>query len=194
MTNGEWPENVLEYLRLGDNRAFEQLYRQHYRVAADFVRKNSGNEQDARDVFQEALLVLVKKARDQQFRLTTEPGTFLLAVVRNLWLYRLRSRHKHPQTDTISPELLPDAGAAEIEDLLHEQGIDERLRAVQQMLETLNPECRQLLHYAYWQRLPAAEIASLLGYTEAFVKVKKHRCMAALREKVKNHPAFNDGA
>lgn len=193
MTDSERPENMLEYLRLGDNRAFEQLYRQHYRAAADFVKANSGNEQDARDVFQEALLVLVKKARDPQFRLTAESGAYLLAVVRKHWLYHLRSRHAHPEIPTASSDHLPDPGSDEVEAQLSEKTISERHRAVQQLLEHLGPNCQQLLQYAYWQRLSAAEMAQLMGYTESFIKVKKHRCMAALREKIKDHPAFNDG-
>lgn len=189
MADSEQPENVLELLRVGDSRAFEELYRQHYRAAADFVKANSGQEQDARDVFQDALMVLVKKSRDEHFRLSGEPVAYLMGVVHKIWLYRLRTRHAHPEM----PLDEAYATSPDVDDwafLVQETIENERHRAVQQLFETLNPECQKLLEYVYWQRLHAAQIAPLMDYTESFVKVKKHRCMAALREKVRTHPAF----
>jgi len=189
MTDSEQPENVLELLRAGDSRVFEQLYRSHYHTAADFVKANSGQEQDARDVFQDALMVLVKKSRDEHFWLSSEPGAYLMGVLRKLWLYRLRTRHAHPEMPLNETEFWPP-DTKDWAFLLQETPENERHRAVQQLLETLNPECQKLLEYVYWRRLHAAQIAPLMDYTESFVKVKKHRCMAALREKVRSHPAF----
>jgi RNA polymerase sigma factor (sigma-70 family) len=189
MAASEQPRNMLELLRAGDSRAFEEIYRLHYRAAADFVKANSGQEQDARDVFQDALMVLVKKSRDEHFRLSGEPVAYLMGVVHKIWLYRLRTRHAHPETPLSDAYPMPP----ETDDwafFLQESPDNERQQAVQDLLKTINPECQKLFEHAYWQRLPAAQIAQAMGYTEAFVKVKKHRCMAALREKIKNHPAF----
>ena len=192
MTPPDQPSDLLHLLRSGNNEAFEQLYQKYYRKAAAFVLSNSGNEQDARDIFQETLLVLFKKTRSDDFRLTTDLGAFLYAIVRNRWLYRLRTQRAHPETMTGELSALPDLGSDEIEILLFEQNLDDRHRVVKQLLETLKTECQKLIEYAYYYQLPASEIAGLLGYAESFVKVKKHRCMEALREKVKNHPMFND--
>lgn len=192
MTPRDQPSDLLDLLRSGNNEAFEQLYQKYYRQAAAFVLSNSGNEQDARDVFQEALLVLFKKTRNDDFRLTADLGAFLHAIVRNRWLYRLRTQRAHPETATEELSVLPDRGGSEMELLLSEQNLEDKHRVVKQLLETLKTECQKLIEYAYYYQLPASEIAGLLGYTELFVKVKKHRCMEALREKVKNHPMFND--
>ena len=191
MTSPDQPFDWLSRLRQGDDAAFEQLYKLYFRQAAAFVLANSGSEQDARDVFQEALLVLYKKTRDSNFSLKSDPGAYLYAVVRNLWLYRLRSRRTNPEVLTGETATLPDPGVDAFEILHESQLFDERHSAVKRLLETLKPECQKLIEYAYYSQFSTAEIARLLGYAESFIKVKKHRCMEALRKKVNKHPAFN---
>lgn len=185
------PPDLLERLYLGENEAFELLYKKYYPPAAVYVRSNSGNEQDARDVFQQALLVLFKKTKEPGFRLSADPGAFLRGVVRNLWLYRLRTRLAHPVTSIGEQQHFPDTGADDMDLFYKEKTLSDKHHAIQQLIETLKPECQKLILLAYYRHMPSAEIAGQLGYTEAFIKVKKHRCMEALREKVSTHPAFN---
>jgi RNA polymerase sigma factor (sigma-70 family) len=193
MTEHNHLTELAERIRLGDNKAFDYLYQNYYRQAAAFVKANTGNEQDARDVFQEALLIFYKQACKEGFKLTADPGTFLYAIVRNLWRYRLRTRRTHPEAVATEPARLPEMGADDAENHAVEQMLNEKHQTIQQLIDTLKTECRQLIAYTYYHKLPSAEIARLLGYTEAFVKVKKHRCMEVLREKVKKHPVFSDG-
>ncbi len=191
MTDSGQPSDLLKRLRRGDNEAFERLYALYYRSAAAFVKANSGNEQDARDLFQEALLVLFKRTRDAGFQLTADPGAFLQAVVRKMWLYQLRTQQAHPETRLDDQTPMPDPGADELELLFRENTASEKQRAVQQLLQTLKTECQKLIEYVYYCQYTTGEMAALLGYAESFIKVKKHRCMEALRKKVKDHPAFN---
>lgn len=187
--------NLLTQLRNGSDAAFEFVYRKYFRTATYFVRHNSGTEQDARDVFQEAILVLVKKTKDENFRLTADVGTFLYAVVQRQWLYRLRTKRNRPEVLTADPNAnrLENADdQIDIEAL--EITFEAKHEAVRNLLDTLKNECKQLILYTFYQKLPNGEIARLLGYAESFVKVKRHRCMEMLREKVKNHPIFrNEG-
>lgn len=192
MNAPEQPSDWAQLLRQGDDSIFERLYVQYYRASTAFVKANSGNEQDARDVFQEALIVLFKKSRTPNFQLTTSPGAYLHAVVRNLWLYRLRTRQAHPEISVQDHLILPETGDDDWELLLGEQNLEEKHRVVKLLLESLKTECQKLIEYAYYYQYSTAEMARLLDYAESFIKVKKHRCMEALREKVKNHPAFND--
>lgn len=190
MSNHDHPPDLTEKLRLGDNEAFAYLYRMFYRAAASWVKANSGNEQDARDVFQEALLALFRQINRPDFHLTTDIGAYLTAIVRKIWLYRLRTRHNRPEI--LVPEVKDTAAYDDIELLLAEPDFEDKHKIVKTLLETLKTDCQKIIEYTYYYRLPAAEIARLLGYADVFVKVKKHRCMEVLREKVKKHPAFSD--
>jgi len=59
-------------------------------------------------------------------------------------------------------------------------------------LEVIEESCRQVLTLSFFEKRSGAEIAQQLDYTEAFVKVKKHRCLEYLRKTVLNNPAFKN--
>src|SRR5579864_2782986 len=73
--------------------AFEALYQQYYPSVKYFVLHTSGTTQDAEDVFQEAMVVLLGKLRAEDFILTSSLKTYLFAIAQNIWLKRKRDNH-----------------------------------------------------------------------------------------------------
>lgn len=76
---------ILE-LRKGSPSAFEELYREVLPDGGGHGNKVPGSPEDARDTFQEALFVFVKKLREPDFTLTSKASTFLYAIARNIYL------------------------------------------------------------------------------------------------------------
>src|SRR6476646_9526815 len=87
-------EALVAAVRSGDDRALERLYRQHYPMVAQLVRTNSGSDDEAKDIYQEAIIVFYEKARQPEFVLTCQVKTYLYAVARRLWLKRLAERNR----------------------------------------------------------------------------------------------------
>lgn len=182
----ESDEVLLDALRKSEPAAFEFLYRQYYRMVAKQVNERGLSDADAQDLFQEVLLVLVRKTQEPNFELSSKLGTFLFAIARNLLL----KKSGKPPDMYLDDETLfrfgtqmPDTDPALLE---------ERLSAVVGCLALLEAECRTLLMLSFFEKCSQAEIAEAMGYTEAFVKVKKHRCLNYLRKLVKQHPLFKD--
>lgn len=175
--------DLAERLRNGENAAFDYLYRACYKDVEAYILANSGSEQEARDLFQEALLVLFKKMQDETFRLNTQAEVYLSVVAQKMWLYRLRSKKAHP-VQALDEQAHAQTVEADddLELLLQEQENSEKIDRVKVGLEKLKPDQRLFLEYVYFFKYPTAEIARLMGYSEDFVKVKKHRCLAALRK------------
>jgi len=182
----ETDEILLDFLRKGDSAAFEFLYRQYYRMVAKQASERGLQDSDAEDVFQEVLIILVRKIHDPAFELSAKLGTFLFAIARNLLLKRSGKAPILHTTDSIP--LASDARLVEAEP----DELEEQLSAVVKTLDLLEPECRTLLLLSFYEKRSHAEIAEEMGYTEAFVKVKKHRCLNYLRKHVKQHPLFRD--
>lgn len=185
------PLHLLHDLRLEKNEAFEHLYRKHYRSVSNFIRFNSGTENDARDVFQETLLALCKNIRLETFHLDRHDiGAYLFAIAKNCWLYRLRSQKSKPEFAT-SENRLSDVPANEDPASEHfEEEREEKRLALTELLAAMNPACREILHGFYFLRQSLLQLAQSLGYSEDYIKLKKHRCMKDLREKIDHHPAF----
>lgn len=178
-------------LRSGSASAFEDLYRDYYRMAEDLVVRYHGTPEDARDVFQETLFVLVKKIREPDFRLSGKLSTYLYAIIRNIWLKKAGKTAPEIRTDHSILSNLDWADAATKQDISPQEKED-LLAAMKEKMSGLEEDCRNLLRYSFYQNLPHAEIAVLTGYTEAFVKVKKFRCLGYLRRMLKDTQIFKN--
>ncbi len=180
----EWTDDqLLELLRSAQpaerNRGLTALYQNLYGGVARFVLNNSGTEEDAKDIFQEGLIVLYEKVSVPDFVQTSSLKTFLHAICRNLWLKRLR-RSSRRETSVGEIQLLP---IADWEDAHREDQQEEQKELVQQLLGQLGESCRRLLVRFYYERRSMQEIANLLGLSnDRVAKNKKARCMNKLRE------------
>lgn len=76
---------IIQRIKLGDESALDYLYEQHYKMMLRMILRNNGTEQEALDVFQDALIVFWQKAMDVNFELTSKISTYLYSVCKNLW-------------------------------------------------------------------------------------------------------------
>lgn len=181
-------------LARGEEQAFEALYRQSYRMVASLCTKFNVAA-DAPDVFQDALFILVKRLREPDFRLTVQPSTFLYAIARNILLKKNSSTAAARQPIAVGSDAelarlatLP----VEPEDGLSATEKEGLLSLMAEKMAALEEACRQVLTLSFYEKLPQADIAARLGYSEAFVKVKKFRCLDHLRRLVRGSSVFKE--
>ena len=177
---------ILDRIRKGDQGALVELYRDNRRPVRALVLRNSGTEEDADDMLQEALVTLWERVRSGKFRFEARLGTFVYAAARNMWLRRLaRSRREVPSEGTDPP----DADASPLDVMIGE----EESAIVRSALETLGEPCRKLLLLFYWEEESMESIAAALGMANAdTVKSKKYQCKKALEALVRERMPGND--
>ncbi|MCF8246117.1 MAG: RNA polymerase sigma factor [Saprospiraceae bacterium] len=180
----------LAELRKGSPKAFEELYNRYFRMVEDMVFKFNGSTEDARDVFQEALFVFVKKLRDPDFVLTSKASTFIYAIARNLYLKKAGKATVEISMDQQQFSFFAEADPVQGD--LSPAEKDSMLNLMADKLGQLEEDCRAVITYSFYQGLSHAQIAELTGYTEAFVKVKKFRCLEYLRKLVKASEIFKN--
>jgi RNA polymerase sigma factor (sigma-70 family) len=160
-----------------DNRAFRFLYEQYQERIAAMVQRNSGNAEDASDIFQEGVLALWTNIQRGRFELkdSARISTYLYALCRNIWISRLRRRKPDVELrDDLLEDDLPDETDAMLE-------THNRIQTIEARMQDLNEGCRNLLKMFYHQKTALREIAQRLGVTEKSAKNKKYRCMQQLR-------------
>ena len=173
-------QNILEFIRGGkDSAALNRLYR-YYPVVQKMIAANGGSRADAQDIFQEALIICIKKFRVSGFQLTASLNTYLFSVCRLLWMDELKKRKKQALV-----ELDPGAGIdwAEIEaDIMDET----QAKLAEQVLLKLKDRCRELLSLFYRGRMKLKDIARKMGYnSENTARNQKYKCLEAARDQVK---------
>jgi RNA polymerase sigma factor (sigma-70 family) len=174
-------ENIVELIRTGRNdRALDALYK-NFPSIKRMIRANGGNADDAQDIFQEALIILVNKIRNTSFLLTARLSTYLFGVSRLLWKDELRKRNS---SFTRSLDV-PDADNIEavISDAIEEERI---AMLAGKALEELKGRCRELLLLFYEGRLKMKDIAVKMGYSsENTAKNQKYKCLEAAKNRLK---------
>jgi len=147
-------------------------------MVQSLILNNNGTPDDARDIFQEAMIVLYEKVKSGSFELNCLIKTYLYSVCRRLWLKRLS------QLQRISPEVdkLEETVPVE-EDLdLHEQrNVD--FQVMEKSMKNLGEPCKSLLEAYYHQKKSMVEIAVSFGYTNADnAKNQKYKCLMRLKK------------
>jgi RNA polymerase sigma factor (sigma-70 family) len=171
-------QHLLEGLALSDRKAIETIYRQNYSMIHALIINNSGYPDDARDIFQEAMIVLYEKVRSGSFELNCQLKTYLYSVCRRLWLKRLSQL----QRSVGEVENLQDTVPVEEEMERHEQR-NQDFQLMEQSLNNLGEPCRSLLKAYYLETKSMVEIAADFGYTNADnAKNQKYKCLMRLKK------------
>jgi RNA polymerase sigma factor (sigma-70 family) len=172
---------ILELIRTGRNDlALNALYR-NFPAIRRMIRARGGTYSDTEDIFQEALLILLKRAAQPEFQLTAKLSTYLYSVCTYLWNDHLK--HQRPQ---VALEETTDLSAAEETDLTAAIRRESRIRLAEQALNDLKYRCRELLLLFYQQKLSLKAIALKMGYgTENSAKNQKYKCLEAARTRLK---------
>ncbi|MDB4285839.1 sigma-70 family RNA polymerase sigma factor [bacterium] len=92
--NQHQDHRYLVALQKGDSVLLEELYSKHSPQVLSWIQGNSGTLEDARDVFQEALMALYNKACDPDFVLTYPIGGLIFQICKNKWIDQIRKKNK----------------------------------------------------------------------------------------------------
>ena len=178
MNTNEQDQLLLNGLATNEKDAIETIYKDHYGLIQHLVMTNNGTEDDARDIFQEGLIVLYEKSKSGHFELNCQLKTYLYSVCRRLWLKRLQKYgrfepHINGLTDTVPVE----------EDLDQHDEKSQQFGVMEMALQRLGEPCKGLLEAYYLQKRNMQDIADDYGYTNADnAKNQKYKCLVRLKK------------
>ncbi|MBN8787361.1 MAG: sigma-70 family RNA polymerase sigma factor, partial [Terrimonas sp.] len=87
-------QELIKGLALNEKGAIETIYKDNFAVIQHLIINNNGSEDDAKDIFQEAVIVLYEKAKSGVFELNCQIKTYLYSVSKRLWLKRLQKNNR----------------------------------------------------------------------------------------------------
>lgn len=158
-------------------KAFEQLYEQAFPLVAHFISRMGGTLQDARDIFQDSLIVLYEKVLENPESIRISAQAYVLGIARHLWHKKFREGRQNIQLRAIPQELS------------HEADFDEQPVETLQISEYLKKagrKCMDILQSFYYQKMSMQEIADTFGYgSTRSATVQKYKCLEKVRQTVK---------
>jgi len=143
------------------------------------VVNNNGTAEDAKDIFQEAMIVLYEKVKSGTFELNCQIKTYIYSVCRRLWLKRLMYQNRFLIVESEHEQEIVSADE-EIEE--HER-LNTEFKMMEKAMNSLGEPCKSLLEAFYLQKKSMHDIASAFGYTNAEnAKTQKYKCLVRLKK------------
>ena len=158
----------------GDEHALDVVYQKYYRMMVRMVTSNNGTEDEAKDIYQEAVVVFWQKAISGNLVLTSKMSTYIYSICLNLWRKELdrKKRHSNEEKDSIEYQ---------------EQEKEERERIIHECIDKLDDTCKKVLTYYYFDGMSMKEIAEKIGFANTdTTKTKKYKCKKKLDELIKS--------
>lgn len=168
-------------------RLFEELYESTFPVVARFVSGRNGSFQDAKDIFQDALLIFHEKTTAGTREIIASEEAYILGIAKHLWIRKFKSDKRNVSMNGMESLIT-------IPDDFYEEVKSSRLVL---LLEHAGKKCMELLNAFYYHKLSMTGIRNKFGYgSEHSAAVQKFKCLEkvrdVVREKSMNYEDFTE--
>jgi len=175
---------ILAGLWKDDKNIIYEFYENEFSKVAFMILTNNGSIEDAKDIFQDALVILMDKFTWGKLDLSgCKLGTYVYSISRNLWFEQLRKRKKENEFADIEKYTSVSISV----DYYEEE--PDLYELVSKAIESLGDPCKELLELYYFENHPWETVASLMGYsTAASARNQKYKCLERIREQINRKP------
>ncbi|MNY02036.1 RNA polymerase sigma factor [compost metagenome] len=143
-----------------------------------FILNNNGDEDDAKDVYQEGIIVLYNKIKSGNFELSSKLKTYIYSVCRRIWLKKLSQQSKKSGDVTDFDDLISVE-----EDVEQHEEKDRQFDKMQSALLHLGEPCKTIIQDFYINNLSMQDICEKFGYTNTDnAKTQKYKCLQRLKK------------
>ncbi len=164
---------------------YKSVYTSCFPMIRSMILKNSGSVDDARDIFQDSIIVLFQNSTREKFELNVGTCTYLYSIARNKWLKHIRDYGKKTGLD--GTDELPDNNSFVDDD---EQ--KQRQRLLIKHLASMGEKCQNIVKL-YFEGMPGEQIAKELEFSSyEYYRVAKNRCIENLKRMVQADPIFKE--
>jgi DNA-directed RNA polymerase specialized sigma24 family protein len=151
---------------------FIALYKNSFMAVARYISKMGGSFDEAKDVFQDAMVIYYEKAMSGAIDLKTNEKAYLIGISRHLWLRKHHAEAGKVPLDGFDIEMEEDMKPAD--------------HKILNLLQTAGKKCMDLLKSFYYDQLPLTDAATLFGFSGVrSATVQKYKCLEKVRETIK---------
>ncbi|WP_299678408.1 sigma-70 family RNA polymerase sigma factor [uncultured Dokdonia sp.] len=181
------PENTvyLKALLQNDSKVITEIYASIFPKVKKFVLQNKGQQVDAEDIFQKALMQIAVRYRREPFEIKSSFEAFLFTACKNLWRREL-NKTKTRVTDDGVMEL-----QSEEKDMALATLEQERWELFTEKLELISENCKKVLQL-FFAKVSYSEIVKRLGYnSETVARQRVFKCKTKLMQTITSDQRYN---
>ncbi|MFK8007585.1 MAG: RNA polymerase sigma factor [Saprospiraceae bacterium] len=170
----------------GDAGIIRQVYSKYFDSIAQYILNNKGTIEDAKDIFQDAMMIIYQKFQEPNFKLQYSLHTYLYTICRNTWLKKIRKKSDMgvPLPDNL--ELIED------DNFDHEILWRQKEKLYREKFKELSEGCQKVLQMAL-AKVTMEQIAEKMGFAGAgYAKKRKYKCKNQLLKLIQNDRRFQN--
>lgn len=171
-------EKYLQALIKGNNKIILEIYNKFFPKINSFIMRNNGKEDDAKDVFHDALMYLITKHKEKTLVLGSFEG-YLFTICKNIWRSTIKNKKEWVMKDGVLP----------LVDKEDEQSLffleQNRLEFYQEKFQLLSDNCKEILGN-YFNGMSYEDIMNDLSYNSInVVRQRVFKCRAKVVQLIK---------
>lgn len=175
-------EEILNGILRNDNLILQFIYKNFFYKINFFIKKNSGDDEDSNDIFQESIIIIYRRLKANELVLDCSFETYLYSICRYLWLKQLDKRRAERESIQDNHEYQEDIYDNNLEETVE---MNEKYRLYQKHFKNLGKDCQKILQM-FFDRVPLQQIAQVMGYqSEKYAKKRKFGCKEYLVKSIK---------
>lgn len=178
-----------EGLLNNDPKVIRSIFNEFLPSVEAYVRSHGGNEEDAKDVFMEALIVIYKKIKAKELILTVQFPTYLIAICKNLWLKIVRRKKFDAGVTPDDPVVSKAYGEVQKNEFSEK---NEQQQLFDEKFHQLPNDCQTVLSITWHTELSMEDVAEAMGWTYAYARKRKHLCKENLIKAIKSDPRYRE--
>ncbi len=189
---------ILNGIKNRKDSILEYLYREYYPQVFRIVVKHGGQEQDARDLFQEALIIIFNRLGKGDLEIKHSFHNYFIVLCRFIWLRQNNIKSAY------DPDLLADESTVSVRpdpdmvqegpgDKVYEEYIENQSEKIfQRHYRKLSGDCKRVLKM-FFRKKSFREISDKMKYTgEDYARRKKYLCMQQLMKMINEDPEYKE--
>lgn len=166
------------------SRMIQNIYNEYFPMVERMVINSGGDGEQAKDVFQEGMVIIYRKLTCGELQLTCKFSTYLYAVCKKIWTQEKRKRIMRMKLTPFEPEIVEDP-----DPLINEDG--DRIRCMfYKHFRQLSKDCQKIL-ILHFNETSIEEIQAIMNYQNShYAMDRKYRCKKSLIQRIINDPNF----
>jgi RNA polymerase sigma factor (sigma-70 family) len=172
-------------IRNHNSAILEHVYTTYYPIIEGYIIHNQGDREQAKDVFQEAMIVVYNRIKSSELTLTCKFGTYLYSICKNIWMQERKKYLLHADKLRQQPLVVNDPGPGD--DPLLQKHLTELFN---KHFDELSQDCQKILNM-YFNNFNVEDIRSAMNYKDLHHAAdRKYRCKKSLIKRIVNDPLF----
>ncbi len=175
---------IIECIKNRQNdKALSYLYSHTLKKVKKYILSNSGSNDEANDIFQDAVIIFFKSVIENKFELTSSVDAYIFTISKNLWINTAKRKRNLVHVDIESHVLSADS-SSQLDNMITK----EKRNALDIAYSKLDAACRKLLGFVTYEKISMKELQEKMSLSsENAAKTMHYRCKQAFHKIIKEN-------